>query len=209
MDTKTNFHWRKVRMQVETTEGLNCYTSFYGLDCTRERIQNLLKKGQTTINVWADVKTSDDYILRVFLTSYTVRNRNQKKSNCYAKASQLRIIRKKVRQHLVKYATKKTVNQLAKDILNESVSKNIVTVINKIFPVKIVLVTKVKVLKKPSVDTNALLKDSKQNVVKDRATGANKLIADVEQEVEQTEQENAEANAEATVETTETPVEAQ
>ena len=44
LDDKSPYHWRKVKMQVETVEGQNCYTSFYGLDSTRERVASLIQK---------------------------------------------------------------------------------------------------------------------------------------------------------------------
>ena len=191
LDDKTPFHWRKVRMQVETIEGMNCYSSFYGLSCTRERIFSLLKKGQTTIDCWADVKTSDNYILRIFITSCTVRKYGQKKNNCYAKSSQLRVIRKKVQAHLVKFAADKTVNQLANEILSEKVSKNLAKTISRVFPVKVVLVTKVKVLKKAIVDKNTLVKESQQKKVEaTTATNekATKLIEEIEEQVENQEE---------------------
>lgn len=190
LNAKSNFHWRKVRMQVETVEGKNCYSSFYGLGCTAERISSLLKKNQTTINIWCDVKTKDGYILRIFVTSCTVRKNRQRKNNCYAKASQLKIIRKRAREHLVKFAQKRTHTDLANAILNEAVSKNLIKNISKTFPVKVVLITKVKVLKKANIDVHSLLKEAKQATVKETTTkGANDLIDQAAKEVENAETE--------------------
>lgn len=194
LDEKTRYHWRKVRMQVETVDGLNCYSSFYGLGCTRERIFSLIKKGQTLIKCWADVKTSDGYILRVFVTSCTNRKYSQVKSNCYAKSSQLRVIRKNVRKQLVGFASKKNVNAFANSVLSEELSKNLAKTISKTFPAKVVLVTKVKVLKKPQVDAGALVKEAQSTVhaapKEDRTA---KLIEDIEEEVKEEGEEKAEA----------------
>lgn len=210
LDEKTRYHWRKVRMQVETVDGLNCYSSFYGLGCTRERICSLIKKGQTLINCWADVRTSDDYILRVFVTSCTNRKFTQQRNNCYAKASQLRVIRKNIRKQLVGFARKKNVNSFANSILAEELSKTLAKTISKTFPAKVVLVTKVKVLKKPRVDTNALVKEAQTKIQTGPKEGdrAQKLIEEIGEEVQE-EQANAEAGEAAPEETTTAAAEAE
>lgn len=191
LDEKSRSHWRKVRMQVETVDGLNCYSSFYGLGCTRERIFSLIKKGQTLIDCWADVKTSDDYILRVFLTSCTNRKSGQEKANCYAKSSQLRVIRRNIRKQLVGLAKKKNVNAFANSILSEDITKSLAKTISRTFPAKVVLVTKVKVLKKPRVDAGALVKEAQSNIqLAPKEEKASKLIEEITEEVQQ-DQETA------------------
>lgn len=205
LDEKTRYHWRKVKMQVETVEGFNCYSSFYGLDCTRERIFSLIKKGQTLIDCWADVRTSDDYILRVFVTSCTNRKQGQVKNNTFAKSSQLRVIRKNIRKAIVGEAKKKTVNAFANSILSEELSKKLAKTISRTFPAKVVLVTKVKVLKKPRVDAGALIKEAQSNAqvtqTQDK-TGA--LIEEIEGEVQEgQEKAEGEQTEQAAEETTE------
>ena len=157
LDKSSRYNWRKVRMQVETVEGHNCYSSFYGLDSTRERVCSLIKKGQSLIDIWTDVKTADGYILRISLTTCTIRKYNQQTNNCYCKSSQVRAIRKVVSRYLVNHAAKSTVAQLANNVLSESLSGDLVTKICKIFPVKVVLITKVKVLKKAKLDVKGLV----------------------------------------------------
>ena len=157
LNKDTRYDWRKVRMQIETVEGHNCYSSFYGLGCTRERICSLIKKGQSLLNIWTDVKTSDGYVLRISLTTCTVRKNGQRSANCYAKSSQIRAIRKVVSRYLVNHAAKSTVAELANKVLSESLSGDLVKRISKIFPVKVVLITKVKVLKKAKLDVKGLV----------------------------------------------------
>lgn len=138
-------------MQIETVEGQNCYTSFYGLDSTRERVASLIQKRQTLLDIWVEVKTADDFILRVFLNSTTVK-KNPKSDNCYAKTSQIRLIRSKVQKYLLKRAKETTAVKFANDIIGEDINKGLVKLISKIYPVKTALITKVKVLKKPKID---------------------------------------------------------
>lgn len=143
-------------MQVETVEGSNCYSSFYGLDVTRERISSIIQKKQTLLNVWVEVKTADDFILRVFVTSTTVKKRYQNTDNCYAKASQIRMIRRKVQNVLLRIAKENTATKFANEVISENLTKILVKTISRIYPVKVALVTKVKVLKKPKIDSKNL-----------------------------------------------------
>merc|ERR1711957_387209 len=90
----TNFAWKKIRMQIEEVKGSACYTSFYGINIIREKLYNYLRKRMTLIDVVADVKTADGYILRTLITTFTAKKLGQVKNNTYAKHSQVRAIRK-------------------------------------------------------------------------------------------------------------------
>lgn len=163
--------WRKIKMQVETVQGMNCYSSFYGLDCTRERVFSLLGKGQSLLDFWVDVKTTDKYILRVFVIACTKRQYNQKSKNCYAKSSQIRAMRVRVCKLLTNIAAKKTATGLAQEILTDSITKTLVNQMKKIFPIRVALVTKVKVLKKPSINGKELIDSTNSKKAKAKKTG--------------------------------------
>ena len=86
----TSFAWKKLRMQVEEVKGSALYTSFYGINIIREKLYNYLRKRMSLIDVVADVKTMDGYILRCLITTFTARKTGQVKNNTYAKHSQVR-----------------------------------------------------------------------------------------------------------------------
>jgi small subunit ribosomal protein S3Ae len=157
---KQSQNWRKVKMEVEKVEGGNLYTSFNGLGCTREKIMSLLKKRLTIIEVMADVKTVDGFILRVFVMLLTKPAINQTRTNCYAQTSQIRAIRKDVITHLTQKAAKATVDNFAREILADSIPEEITKVAGRTHPIRISLVTKVKVLKKSKIDLGKLVEDS-------------------------------------------------
>jgi len=48
----------------------------------------MIRKWQTLIEARADIKTTDDYLLRVFVIWFTARARNQLKATTYANNSQ-------------------------------------------------------------------------------------------------------------------------
>ena len=67
--------WRKVRVQVEEVKGFDCYTNFYGIDITRDKLCTLVKKWHTTIESFVQAKTSDGYLLRMFCIAFTRRHK--------------------------------------------------------------------------------------------------------------------------------------
>jgi small subunit ribosomal protein S3Ae len=152
--------WRKVKMQVEKVEGQNLYTSFAGMTCTRERIVSQLRKRQTLIDVFADVKTSDNNILRIHVLLCTNRHSNQRKINSYAKSSQVKRIRKQVIKILTKSAAEDTVDNFSNNMLGEHFTNHIITEASKTFPIRFCIITKVKVMKKAKVDVGKLVEDS-------------------------------------------------
>jgi small subunit ribosomal protein S3Ae len=185
--------WRKVKMQVETVQGMICYSSFYGLDSTRERVFSLLKKGQSLLDFWVDVKTNDKYILRVFVVACTRRQANQKSNNCYAKSSQVRAMRAKVTKTLSNIAAKKSATGLAQEILTDTLNKTLINQMRKIFPIRVALVTKVKVLKKPNIDAKSLVNNtnsSKARAAKKNAA-ANAAPAEANATIEELETKDA------------------
>lgn len=158
---KSNFHWRKVKMEVEKVEGGCLYTSFNGMSVTREKIMSSIKKRQTLIDVCADVKTLDGFIIRVFCLLATNRVKGQKKLNSYAKTSEVKKIRKALTKTLLERAAKEDVNKFASTILADELSSKLEHQANKIYPIRLCLITKVKVLKKSKIDLGKLVEDSK------------------------------------------------
>merc|ERR1712060_115579 len=49
----------------------------------------------TMIEAHVDVKTTDGYVVRLFVIAFTKRRQDQVKTNCYAQSAQIRKIRKK------------------------------------------------------------------------------------------------------------------
>jgi len=156
----TQFPWKKIKMQVEEVKSGNCYTSFYGIDMVREKLFYFLRKKMSLIDVFADVKTQDGYILRVFVTTFTARKSGQVKTNTYAKSSQIRAIRKLFVKILTKKAQTSNIADYTANILNNTVADNLQNKGSQIFPLGTVLVRKVKVLKKSKIDVNKLVTDA-------------------------------------------------
>lgn len=86
-------------------QGKNCLTTFHGMDFTSDKIRSLVRKWQTLIEAHVDVKTTDGYLLRLFAIGFTKKRPNQVKKTTYAKASQIREIRKKMFEIMLREAS--------------------------------------------------------------------------------------------------------
>lgn len=164
----TQFAYKKVKMQVEEVKGSQLYTSFYGINMIKEKLYNYLRKRMTLIDVVADIKTQDGYILRVLITTFTARKPNQLKTNTYAKHSQTRAIRKAFVKYVARRAASNTVGEFAQNVINDDISQKLLDKGKKIYPLSHVMVRKVKVLKKSKIDVNKLVTET--NAKKDDTT---------------------------------------
>jgi small subunit ribosomal protein S3Ae len=151
-----SFHWRKVSLIVDQTEGRQAITSFYGVDTTRDELCSLIKKRKTLIEAISDVKSQDGYVLRVFVIAFTRESPNQKRKTNYALSSQQKIIRKRINDIIAKEVGKSNVTQVLNLFTSEAVEKKITKEVSPIYPVKNVKVRKIKVIQRPNVDFNKL-----------------------------------------------------
>merc|ERR1719204_1219302 len=109
------------------------------------------------IEAHVDVKTTDGYLVRMFVIAFTKRRQDQVKTNCYAQSAQIRKIRKKMVDIMTKEAGTVQLRELVKKLIPESIGKEIEKQTQSIFPLKDVHVRKVKILKKPKFDITKLM----------------------------------------------------
>ena len=60
------------------------------MDLTTDKLRSMVRKWQTLIECHVDVKTTDNYVLRIFAISFTKRRQNQIRKTSYAQSSQIR-----------------------------------------------------------------------------------------------------------------------
>ena len=104
--------YRKIKLVVEDVEGTACYTNFHSMDITRDKLYSLLRKWQTTIEAHVDVKTKDDYFLRIFLICFTSRVQRQLRATSYATASKIKLIRKRIAEIIMNHVQKSTLKTI-------------------------------------------------------------------------------------------------
>merc|ERR1711964_703014 len=129
----------------------------YGLDFTHGKLASLVRKWQSLIEANVVVKTTDDYLLRLFCIAFTKRRPNQVKKTTYALSSQIRAIRKKMVEIMARDASSCTLAQLTQKLIPEVIGREIEKATQGIYPLQNVHVRKVKLLKAPKFDLGALL----------------------------------------------------
>jgi len=153
--------FRKFKLIVEDVQGKNCLTTFYGMNLTTDKLRSMVKKWQTLIEAYADVKTTDGYLLRVFCIGFTQKQTSpgsqQIKKTCYAKAQQIRQIRKKMVDIITREVSACDLKEVVNKLIPDSIAKDIEKSCMGIYPLHDVNIRKVKVLRKPRFDLNKLM----------------------------------------------------
>lgn len=140
--------FRKFRLRIDEVSGRTCLTNFYGMDFTSDKIRSLVRKWQSLIEAHQDVKTTDGYLLRVFVIGFTKRRSNQVSKTTYAKSSQIRAIRQKMFEIVNRESTSCDLKELVAKLIPEVMGREIEKACQGIYPLKDVYVRKVKVLKR-------------------------------------------------------------
>lgn len=152
--------YRKIKLVTEDVQGYNVITNFHGMDITRDKLCSLIRKWQSLIEAFVDVRTTDGYHLRLFCIGFTKKQSNQQaKSTCYAQAGQIRSIRKKMFDIMTEEASKCDLKELVQKFISmpESIGLEIEKACQSIFPLQNVCIRKVKILRKPKFDLLKLM----------------------------------------------------
>jgi len=149
--------FRKVKLRVDEVQGKNCLTNFHGLDFTSDKLRSLVRKWQTLIEANTVVKTTDDYLVRLFIIAFTKKRNNQIKKTTYAQTAQIRQIRKKMLEVVARESNGLTLQGLVGKLIPEAFGREIEKATHGIYPLQNVYVRKVKLLKAPKFDLGALL----------------------------------------------------
>jgi len=181
--------FRKIKLEIQDVQDKTCLTNFYGMDFTSNKLRSLVRKWQTLIECRADVKTTDGYMLRLFCIGFTKRRPNQVKKTSYAKASQVRGIRKKMLEVMNRESTTCDLKDLVGKFIPEKIGKLIEKETQHIYPLRDVFIRKVKMLKQPRFDPFKLMELHGEAAAED--TGS---------KVERTEETTAEPESTETTE---------
>jgi len=149
--------YRKFKLQCQEVQGHFCLTQFYGMDFTTDKLRSMVRKWQSLIEAFVDVKTLDGYVLRLFCIGFTKKRMNQLKKTCYANSSQQKTIRKKMRDIMIREATSVDLKELVNKFIPEVIGKEIEKACHGTYPLQNVSIRKVKMLKMPKFDLTKLL----------------------------------------------------
>eukprot|EP00026_Physarum_polycephalum_P015174 Phypoly_transcript_15798.p1 GENE.Phypoly_transcript_15798~~Phypoly_transcript_15798.p1 ORF type:complete len:265 (+),score=55.53 Phypoly_transcript_15798:47-841(+) len=149
--------WCKIKLRVDDVNGRNCLTNFHGMEMTSDKHRSLIRKWQTLIEANVDVRTTDGYLLRLFAIGFTARRPNQIKKTTYAQTSKVKAIRKKMFEIMIREASTCDLQAFVAKLIPESIPEQIIKETQMIFPLSLVHIRKVKVLKTPKFDPYKLM----------------------------------------------------
>merc|ERR1712203_336943 len=154
-ETDAERSFRKFRFICEDVQGKNCLTNFYGMTLTTDKLRSI-KKWQTLIEAFVDVKTTDGYLVRVFCIGFTLKQNQTTQKTCYAQSQQVRQIRKKMTHIITREVSSSDLKELVNKLIPDSMSVDI-TKACQIYPLHDVHIRKVKVMKRPRFDLHKLM----------------------------------------------------
>ena len=94
-ETDAERSFRKFKLICEDVQGKNCLTNFYGMNLTTDKLRSMVKKWQTLIEAFVDVRTTDGYMVRVFCIGFTLKQNTTTQKTCYAQSQQVNTNNKK------------------------------------------------------------------------------------------------------------------
>jgi len=152
--------YKKIKLIVDDTasgENKTALTNFHGIDTTKDHLCSLIMKWHSLIETFVDVKTSDGFLLRLFPIAFTQRHKHQLRATSYAQVSQIRQIRKRMREIIAKFVSRHTLKDVVNNLIHETLSKEMTEAAKKIFPIKHCIIRKVKTIKRPRYDVTQLM----------------------------------------------------
>ncbi|KAI0222995.1 40S ribosomal protein S3a [Lamellibrachia satsuma] len=149
--------FRKFRLIAEEVQGRHVLTNFHGMNLTTDKLRSMVKKWQTLIEANIDIKTTDGYLLRLFCIGFTNKRQNQIKKTFYAQSEQVRSIRRKMVDIMVREVSSNDLKELVNKLIPDSIGKDIEKACQGIYPLRDVHIRKVKILKKPKFDLGKLM----------------------------------------------------
>jgi len=149
--------FRKMLLKCEDVQGKNVLTNWAGMDFTTDKLRSLVRKWFSLIETFVDVKTTDQYTLRVFCIGFTKRRMDQAKRTCYAQSGQIRQIRKKMNEIITREVSTCDLKENVLKFIPEVIGKEIEKVCAGIYPLQNVYIRKVKILKSPKFDVTKLM----------------------------------------------------
>jgi len=156
--------FKKIKLEVQEIHGKNCLTDFHGMSLTRDKMCQMIKKKHSLIEAVVDCKTTDGYVVRVFVIAFTKDVKDQQVSMfTYAQTAQIKKIRKKVVNVVQQEVTQHPLSTFVKHLLVEKLEKDIVNACERIYPLEPVHIQKVKIVKKPKMDITKLMEVHDKN----------------------------------------------
>jgi len=149
--------FRRYKFIVNDIQGRNLLTQFQGLRTTADKARSLIKKWCTMVEAVVEAKTADGYVLRLFVTAFTVKQDNQLSKNCYAKQHLVKWARSRMTKMIQKRFAKCDINQAVTLLKEDILADNLQRRCNPILPLRDLKIQTVKVIRTPKFDGQKLV----------------------------------------------------
>merc|ERR1712177_152065 len=113
------------------------------------KLKSMVKKWQTLIEAFVDVKTTDGFTVRVFCIGFTKKQVDSTQKTCYAQSQQIRRIRKKMIDVITREVSSGGVKELVNKLIPDSIAVDVAKECHRIYPLHDVHIRKVKVVRRP------------------------------------------------------------
>jgi len=144
--------YRTMKFVVEDVQGKSCLTNFHGMSFTSDKVKGLIKKWQSLIEANVEVKTTDGYTLRLYAVGFTKKRPNQVKLTTYAQSAQIKRIRKKMVDIMIREATTVDCKGLFQKFIPETIGRFIEAETQGIYPLKDCYIRQAKILRRPKFE---------------------------------------------------------
>jgi len=131
----------KLYFQIIDVQGNKATTRFKGHELARDYIRSLIRRKSSKIQGIFDVKTKDDYVLRLTIIALTAYR---------CKTRQKMAIRKIMRDYVMERVPQLTLDELIQEMIFGKMSREIAERAKKIYPIRKVEVYKSKLLMIPT-----------------------------------------------------------
>eukprot|EP00796_Vickermania_ingenoplastis_P005608 gene5609-4029_t len=148
---------RKVRFAVQEVQGRNLLTQFHSMSMTTDNLASLLRKWCTTMETCVEARTADGYVMRVFVIAFTKKQKNQLSRNCYAKQRLVRWVRARITKLVVRQLEKASISEAVSLLTRDVIANRLIKRCSPIVPIRDLRIRKVKVVRTPKYDAQALL----------------------------------------------------
>lgn len=156
LQTQSEDGYKKIKLEVQEVQGKRVLTDFHGLSLTRDKMCQMIKKKHSLIEAICDCKTTDGYVVRLFVLAFTRDAPGQKAVFTYAQSAQIKKIRKKMVATVQGVVSTGRLQDLVKHLIADKIESDIKTATNRVYPLDPVHIQKVKIIKKPKFDITKL-----------------------------------------------------
>ena len=128
-----------LKFKVNDVRGLDAYTYFIGHDMTSDYVRRMTRRRKSKIDMTVDVKTRDDFIIRLKPLSISGRR---------IRASQQSAIRLTMGEVITRFCSAKALDEVVKVIISGQLARDVAVACKPIHPLQRVEMRKSEVLKK-------------------------------------------------------------